>query len=250
MIAFDKEQRVIVTGASSGIGEGIALLLNKLGASVIGIGRSRERLEAMKAKCARPENAFLELKDLTDDIGGLPEYVKSLKEKYGKFHGLALCAGIAALKPLQLLPLEETKRRFDINYFSPLFLAKGFADRRVNNGKGSSIVAISSAAAARGDKGMAAYAGSKAALSASMKSTSRELAVGGVRVNVLSPSDIKTPMTMNEDLTDLRKDREALYPLGFGEVEDVACFAAYLLSDRAKWLTSQNYTVDCGCGVI
>ena len=85
MISFAAEQRFIVTGASSGIGRGVALLLNELGATVIGIGRNEERLQAMKEKVRFPENVFLEQKDLVEDIAGLPSYVKQLREKYGKF---------------------------------------------------------------------------------------------------------------------------------------------------------------------
>ena len=82
MINFNKEQIYIVTGASSGIGEATAILLNEFGATVVGIGRNQERLEAMKTKCKYPENMFLEQKDLTEDIEGLPKYVKSLKELF------------------------------------------------------------------------------------------------------------------------------------------------------------------------
>ena len=102
MVSFNAEQRFIVTGASSGIGEGVALLLNELGATVIGIGRNVGRLEAMKAKAKAPERVFLEVKELTEDIAGLPAYVKALKDKYGKFSGLAYCAGITLNQPLQL----------------------------------------------------------------------------------------------------------------------------------------------------
>ena len=103
MVSFNPEQRFVVTGASSGIGEGVALLLNELGATVIGIGRNQARLEGMKAKARSPENMLLEQKDLAADIPSLPAYVKGLKEKYGKLSGMAYCAGIAEVSPLQLL---------------------------------------------------------------------------------------------------------------------------------------------------
>lgn len=66
----------------------------------------------MKEKCKYPENIHIEIKDLTEDIDGLPKYVKSLKEKYGKFSGMAYCAGISCLKPLLLLDYDELKRVF------------------------------------------------------------------------------------------------------------------------------------------
>jgi len=169
--------------------------------------------------------------------------VKSLKEKYGKFQGLVLSAGILEIKPTQLISLDEMKRLFDINYFSPVFMAKGFADRRINNGKGSSIVAISSLASTISERGMTSYSGAKAALSASMKVLGRELVGSGVRVNVLSPASVSTQMRSHEAIP---KERASIYPLGIGKVEDVANFVAYLLSDKAKWLASQNYIVDCG----
>jgi len=174
MISFSKEDKIIVTGASSGIGEETALELNELGAAVIAIARNVERLNKMKAKCKHPENMFIEVKDLTEDIEKLPNYVKNLKDKYGKFRGLAYCAGIVEVKPLQLLDLTEMKKLFDINYFAPVFMAKGFADRRNNTGKGSSAVFISSLAAQVCSRAMITYSGAKAALVSSIKSIAKE----------------------------------------------------------------------------
>lgn len=246
MISFNKDQIYIVTGASSGIGEGVALLLNELGATVVGIARNAERLNAMKAKCKHSENIYVEIKDLAEDIQGLPQYVKELKNKYGKFSGLAYCAGISAIKPLQLLEYADVDYMMKVNYFSPLFLTKGILDRRNNVGKGTSVVAISSIEAPLNDRGMIAYSSSKSALNAAFRCMAAEVAQSGIRLNTLLPSDIKTPMTMCEEAQSLREDREKKYPMGFGEVEDVANFVVFLLSSKTKWITRQNFVVDCG----
>lgn len=243
MIRFSTEQCFIVTGASSGIGEGVALLLNELGATVIGIGRHQERLNAMKAKAVYPENMFTEQKDLTEDIERLPAYVKQLKEKYGKFSGMAYCAGIAEIKPLSATKAEDLKRVFDINYFSPVMMLKGIVDKRNNIGKGTSAVLIVSAAAVVFDRGHTAYCGSKAALKASCKCIAKETAPAGIRVNCVLPSDINTPMT--QAVSGMREDPRSKYPMGIGEVSDVANMVVFLLSDKAKWLTGQDYIIDC-----
>lgn len=246
MIQFSKEQIYIVTGASSGIGEAVAILLNELGATVIAIARNEERLNAMKEKCKYPENIHIEIQDLTEDIDGLPKYVKSLKEKYGKFSGMAYCAGISCVKPLQMLDYQEIKKVFDINYFTPIMMTKGITDRRNNIGKGCSLVYISSIDALTSTKGQPAYSGSKAALSASIKTISKEVSSFGVRSNCILPSMIKTQMTF--DLKDILKPEEGdeHYPFGWGEPDDVANLVIFLLSNKSKFISGQNYVVDSG----
>ena len=245
MIQFTTEDKFIVTGASSGLGQGVVLLLNKLGATVIGIARNHARLEETRNKCEHPENFFAEELDVTADIDGLPTYVKSLREKYGKFRGMAICHGISRVSPMQLVSYTSLQEMFNCDYFAPMMLAKGFVDRRNNTGRGAALVAIASISALACHRGMIEYAGAKAGLVASMRALSREVAPFGVRVNTVCPADVKTPMVMCSS-NEGKKERETKYPLGFGEPEDVANMIVYLLSDDAKWITSQNYVIDCG----
>lgn len=242
MISFTADQRFIVTGASSGIGEGVALLLNELGATVVGIGRNQERLDGMKAKARYPENVFLEQKDLAEDIGGLPSYVKALREKYGKFQGMAYCAGLPCINPLRAVDYEEIQRIFAVNYFAAVFMAKGFADKRNNMGAGSSMVFMASRGGVLTDPGMTAYAGSKGALIASMQAIAKELAPTGVRVNCVSPALVQTDMADEIAL----QYAEGNYPMGLGKVSDIANMVVFLLSEKTRWVSAQNYIMDCG----
>ena len=234
----------MVTGASSGIGEDIAKRLNQLGATVIASGRNEERLNGLKQSAQFPDNIRLEAADLTENISGLPEWIKSLRVKYGKLKGLICSAGLSLNDPLKVVDEKLSKNMFEINYWCPIFLAKGFADKRNNVGQGSSILFISSVAALRGGKSQTIYAGSKAALIASAQIISRELAPV-TRVNCISPALVDTGMAKNflamvgEELLDV-------YPLGIGLPSDISALAAFLVSDEARWITGQNYILDGG----
>lgn len=245
MISFSSEQKFIVTGASSGIGEGVALLLNELGASVIAIGRNEMRLNGLKQKAKYPENMFLEQKDLAEDIEHLPVYVKSLKDKYGKFSGLAYCAGVTDVEPFKCLDYGAFESIFKVDYYSPVFFVKGFIDKRNNVGVGSSIVLVSSLAGSISIKGMVSYCGAKAALVNSSKVIAKEYASSGIRINTVSPSDIETPMIQKGEIKNFVENRLSKYPLGLGQVSDVANMIVFLLSHRAKWITGQDYIIDC-----
>lgn len=246
MPSFNKEQVYIVTGASSGLGEATALMLNEKGATVVAIARNEKRLLDMKTKCKKPENMHIEIKDLTEGIADLPQYVKELKEKYGKFSGMAYCAGISNIIPLRALDFAQLENTHKINFYAPTMMTKGIVDKRNNIGQGTSVVAISSIASKCSDKGHIAYASSKSALCASLKSISKEVITNGIRVNCVLPSNIKTPMTAMEGYEESQKD---LYPLGFGEADDVANLIVYLLSDKSKFISGQNYIIDSG-GVL
>ena len=249
MISFKREHRIVITGASSGLGRAIALTCNALGAAVIASGRDRDKLEAVRSESAYPDALHVETLDLLADMDGLPLWIKALRERYGKLGGLVCSAGHAGIMPLREYSRLEAGRLFDIHFHAPLLLAKGFADRRNNAGPGSSIVFIASAAAIAREAGLAAYGGAKAALATAAAVLGKELAPQKIRVNAVAPAVVRTPMgeAYLSFLSDeARKKELAAYPLGIGEPGDVAGMVAFLLSDAGKWITGQNVLMDGG----
>lgn len=240
MIFFSKEQVYIVTGVSSGIGKETALILNELGATVIGLDCNSSNFKTIK-QCAKfSENIFLEEVDLTKNIDNLPNYVKSLKEKYGKFSGMVYCAGISRLSPLKCIELEEINSLFSILYLAPIMMLKGLCDKRNNIGKGTSFVIMSSAAVDLAPRGKLAFSSAMSAVITACKCIAKENAPFSIRCNTISPTDIDTPMTAS-----LPEEKRPNYPMGIGSPKDVAKLAIFLLSKDSKWITGQNYVVDC-----
>ena len=185
-----------------------------------------------------------EVKDLSDDLESLPNYVKTLKEKYGKFSGMAYCAGIGKLTTLQTLDIDEYNTIFNLNYLAPVFMTKGMADKRNNIGNGVSLVYISSLAGTIPTKAQAFYAGSKAALIASMKTISKELSPRKIRCNTISPAWVNTAM-----YTETLENYNATFgtfPLGMTEAIDVANLVSFLLSKEAEKITGCDYIIDGG----
>ena len=249
MISFTAEQVFLITGASSGIGEAIALQCNALGGTVIANGRNRERLESNKLKATAPERFHIEQRDLTKEIESLPLWVKSLREKYGKLHGLVHAAGVSLTASLREYEFTTALKLFAIHVHVPLLLAKGFSDRRNNIGKGASIVFIASASAVVPVRGMVVYSSAKAAIIAAARSMSKELVGHGIRVNCISPGLVKTHMG-DEYANTLGEQNFAtivgLYPLGIGIPDDIASPAMFLLSHASSWMTGQNLYVAGG----
>ena len=246
---YTSEDIFLITGATSGIGKGVALELNKLGATIIAVGRNLDKLNTLKNKVKDIENLILEEKDLSKSEG-LDKWILSLSKKYGKLKGLVLSAGIQQIIPLSsVLSVEKSKELFEINYFSNMQLTKGFCDRRANIGKGSSIVFLSSIASIRGNSGIVGYAASKGAINSAVKSLAIEVARLGIRVNAVLPGFVMTEMieSWKEIYTkEYIEDMNKSYPLGIGEVRDVVDPILFLLSDKAKWITGSKIIVDGG----
>jgi len=239
-------KRVIITGASSGLGKSAAEVLSRLGAQVVLVGRDLDRLEAALS-CLEGKGHGVEVFDL-HDTGSIPGWLKDLSKKYGSIDGLVHSAGVVNLRPLKILTLDDYSSLLRINLDAACFLAKGFRQRGVSNNP-SSIVFLSSIASMIGVIGMAAYCTSKAGLIGLTKSLAMELVRDGIRVNCISPGYVRTEMTDQSEKAQTPEQIQAInnsQPLGIGAPEDVAHAIAYLLADTGKWITGTNLVVDGG----
>lgn len=238
-------QKILVTGASQGIGQASAVLLAELGAALVLVARNQSALEDLRRSLPGSGHVVLPC-DLSDhkQFGDL--FAKAC-ENGEKFTGFLHAAGIAPVLPLKALSSKVLHDVFDINFFSFMELTKYFIKPKFSTG--GSIVAISSVSALAGWQGLSAYGASKGALISAVKSLAVELAPRKYRVNTIAPSNIKTEM-LEKMLAMLSDDEvakvEAKQPLGFGKPEDVANAAAFLLSSASSFITGTVLVVDGG----
>jgi len=237
-------KRILVTGASSGIGRACAIQAAELGASVVLTGRRQDALDATRQQTPNPGQHTI----IPGDIAS-PDFVKQLVDQAGKVDGLIHAAGIGPMCPIGIEEYDHLESVFRTNAASFALLLKYYSKNKYRNGA-FSAVAISSVAAYSGWSGVTAYAGSKGALSSIVRSLAMELAPKGVRVNAVCPSNIKTPMyeAGSVDMNDEDSLKELLkkQPLGLGLPEQVAAPVCFLLSDAASFITGVNLPVDGG----
>ncbi len=244
MISFSNSDIFLITGASSGIGRAAALIMNELGASVIAAGRDEAKLQALKNEADKPDNIFIETRDMTEDISGLADWVKALAKKYGKLKGLVLSAGASITEPLKISDYENIKKLMDLNYYAPLMITKAFADRRVNTGSENTIVYVSSFGVHKGNKGQLAYTGSKGAFISSMRTIANELIDKDIRINAVSPSHTNTNM-----ITDSLNNCEILNEVRnkyIANPEDIANIIVFLSSNKSLWINGQDIIANRG----
>lgn len=232
---------VLVTGASSGIGRSIAITCSRMGAAVVITGRNIQRLEETLSSMEGGDNTMIPT-DLTNK-----EEVKDLALSAPKLDGVVHCAGIGHRMPAKLLTVEEINRVMNANFLSAVSLQTELMNAKKLN-KASSIVFVASAAPQMPAFGNAAYSASKAALIGYAKCLALELAPRSIRVNCICPSMVWTDLIMQEGVgREELEQAQTKYPLKrYGQPEDVANLAIYLLSDASQWMTNSCIDITGG----
>ncbi len=234
-------KHILITGASSGIGRETAVYLASLGAKVILVARSEDKLQHVASLIGK--NAFIYACDLKDQeqIAGLFQYIQ---KQNIILNGMVHSAGAAKPTPVRaesLAGMEDTMR---VNFFSFFELGKQFFNRK-HSQKGSSIVAISSMAAVRPMMGQAAYASSKAALNSIVEVMAQEFIKRKIRVNSIMPSYVETPMVSGDVRYGMNNGIENM-PLGVIDPKQIAYLTEFLLSDRSLHITGAAIPVTSG----
>lgn len=236
-----ESKTILVTGASAGIGREIAVLCAKMGAQVIINGRKRERLKET-LELLEGDRHMVVAGDLT-----LPEEREALVEALPLLDGVVHCAGIGHRLLCKSIAESDVDLVMGINFKGPIMLQSSLLkNKRIN--KSASIVFITSMASQSPSYGNALYSASKGALISYANCLGLELASRLIRVNCISPAMVRTELILRDGISEeqLLED-EKKYPLKrYGQPEDVAALAIYLLSDASSWMTGSDLKITGG----
>lgn len=241
-----KGKKIIVTGASSGIGRQCSIDFSRMGATVIMIARNAERLNQTLKELVGTDHIVISA-DLTD-FKAVPGIIEAINKSVGKIDGLVNCAGISTTLPLKLMSVEKLDEFFQTNVYTAIELTREVTKVKHMN-TGGSVVFFSSIMGCVGESGKSLYSMTKGALIAATRSLACEFARRQIRVNCISPGAILTPI--NEKLPhmadpDQRKLLEEKHLLGLGQTSDISSACIYLLSNASRWVTGQNLIIDGG----
>lgn len=239
----------LVTGATGGIGEGIARAYYAAGATVAISGRQVDKLEALKAELG--DRIVVVPCDLADraQVGKLID--EAIKALGGRLDILVNNAGLTKDNLFMVMKDEQWDDVIAVNLTSTFMLCRAAVRAMLRNKSGyGRIINISSVSGVFGNPGQGNYAASKAGMVGMTKSLAREVANRGITANCIAPGFIRTPMT--DALNDKQQEEIAkMIPAQrFGSVEDIAAGALYLASHEGGYVTGQTLHINGGMAMV
>jgi 3-oxoacyl-[acyl-carrier protein] reductase len=242
------DKTALVTGATGGIGGGIARALHKQGATVAISGRQQDKLDKLASELGSRVHVC------PCDLGNKAQVAKLIDEataKLGRLDILVNNAGLTKDNLFMVMKDEQWDEVIAVNLTSTFMLMRAAARgmMRAKTGYGR-IVNISSVSGIIGNPGQGNYAASKAGMIGMSKSLAREVASRGITVNCIAPGFIATPMTDALNEKQVATIREAIPAQKFGTPDDIAAATVYLASPEAGYMTGQTLHVNGGMVMI
>ena len=240
---------VLVTGASSGIGRGIAVECSKMGAKVVINGRNQERLQKTFDQL-EGEGHIQIVADLSKQ-----EDIERLADEVPALNGFVNSAGIPKICPVKRIDRQTLEEIMNVNAFGPILLTSQLLRKKKLQKKSSIVLIASISGVCMANTGEGPYAATKAALAGYPKTAAFELAAQGTRVNTICPGLVPTEILAlsNEMFSEdqLKETMYGRYPLKrVGTPADIANGTIYLLSDASSWVTGINLVIDGGYTVV
>ena len=236
-------QQVLVTGASRGVGLGVARRLAASGYGVIALARTEGQplTDAIAASDGRIAFAPFDLTALD----AIPELVRGLRSRFGPIWGLVNNAGIGAEGLLANMHVSQIEALIRLNTTAPIVLTKHVVRGMMASG-GGRVVNMSSIIASTGYNGLSVYGATKASMIGFTKSLAREVGRLGVTVNAIAPGFIDTELTagLGDEGRERVVRRSALQRLV--EVDDVAAMVDFLMGEAGRNITGAVMTIDAG----
>lgn len=240
-----KDQVAVVTGATRGIGFGVARALAKSGAKVACIGTNAEKLnQSVATICAEGGEAKAYICNVAE-TEAVNSTAKAILEEFGKVDILVNNAGITRDMLVRRMTDEEWDDVIAVNLRGPFLVTRAFVEA-MRKKKYGRIINIASISGMIGNRGQANYSASKAGVIGFTRTVSKELGNRNITVNAISPGFIETDMTAVLEPAYINEIKNRI-PLGrFGQPEDIANAVLYFASPEASFVTGQVIAVDGG----